>query len=432
VKKRHAKTNRLTAAIVTAAVALVVATAARAADPAYLEQLPSVATVLAENQGQDALDTKARQRAAFNQWARAVGFLAGEREFCCQTADEQRLVGEYRTAASDIEKEMRNTLSTAEPSNPFRRSEYQQWTGRASTYEKNVEFRSASFRRHLNGEPMARLDAAYTDWDRRFYGESSTPSRLDEMDEGTRALVTTGFMVLLGLIVLTLVREFLPFGSRGSNPLKIGAGFRLYTAHWASGHVTDYKRWTETVTTKTSDVDQYGNHSNVRFSSHTYVHESFTLVGANGSHPVHVVDAKIEIPEGHFTTAVWTKRRMRESGNYVLFFDRTSNVTKPSRYGIGDMLAPRLWILLPILFGAFVIGGMGLPIAFPDTFRSMSDTLVGLMSVFVMWIVTLIWINLVTIPKRTRRFLAKSAPRILAAIEKKEPAATSALVTPAA
>ncbi len=44
----------------------------------------------------------------------------------------------------------------------------------------------------------------------------------------------------------------------------------------------------------------------------------------------------------------------------------------------------------------------------------------------------MIWINRVTIPKRTRRFLAKSAPRILAAIEKKEPAATSALVTPAA
>lgn len=408
------------------------AAAAHAADPPHLDQLPSVATVLTENQGDDALDTKARQLAALNQWARAVGLLAGEREFCCQTADEQRFVAQYRTAAGEIEQEMRSTLSMAEPSNPFRRSEYLQWTGRASTYEKNVELRSENFRRHLNGEPMAHLDAAYADWDRRFYGESSTPSRLDEMDPGTRALVTTGFTVLLGLMVLTLVREFLPFGSRRLNPLKIGAGFRLYTAHWASGHVTEYKRWTETVTTKTSDVDQYGRHSNVRFSSHNYVHESFTLVGTNGSHSVHVVDANIEIPEGHFTTAVWTQRRMRKSGNYVLFFDRTSNVTKPSRYGIGEMLGPRLWILLPILFGAFVIGGMGLPIVFPDTFRNMSELLIGLLSVFAVWIATLAWIGLVTIPKRTRRFLAKSAPRILAAIEKKEPAATSALVTPAA
>lgn len=431
MKKRYTAAARVVVSFAIVATTLLATAAVRAADPPYLDRAPAAATVLAENQGQDPLDTKARQLAALNQWARAIGFLAGEREFCCQTPDEQRLVGEYRGAAGGIEKEMRETLSTEEPSNPFKRSEHMQWVGRANTYEKNVDFRSENFRRHLSGEPMARLDAAYADWDRRFYGESATPSRLDEMDESTRTLVTTIFGVLAALMGLSLVREFLPFGSRLFNPLKIGAGFRLYTADWASGHVTDYKSWTETVTTKTVDVDQYGNHHNPRWHSHTYFHESFSLVGTKGAHDVHVVDVNVGIPDGHYVTAVWTKRRFRKTGNYVLFFDRTGGVTKPSQYGINQMLAPRLWVLAPILFGAFVIGGMGLPIAFPDTFRNMSDTIVGLLSVFVAWIAALGWFNLFVIPRRTRRFLKNSAPRILAAIEKKEPADT-ALVTAAA
>jgi hypothetical protein len=398
--------------------------AARALDPPHLEQLPPVEKVLADNQGADPLDAKARQVAALNQWGRAVGFLAGEREFCCQTPDEQRLAGEYRIAASAIEQEMLSTLSTAEPANPFKRSERMQWLGRKGVYEKDAEFRSTNFGRYLSPDLLAVIAAQYKDWDARFYGEGGRePSRLDAMDPGTRRAVMLFYNGVLVLLLLIFVRELLPFGSRRRNALKVGAGFRLYYLQWATGRVTDFKTWKETVHTKVSEVDQYGNHRNVRFYAHTYVHESFTLVGARGRHEVHVVDAAVQIPDGQLATAVWATRRFRkQGGDYVLFFDRTSGITKPVEYGIGKTLAVRMWIMLPLLAGAFVIGGMGLPVIFPSVFHNMNDLLVGLLAVFVMWIVALVWIGRVVIPRRTHRFVKRDAPRVLAAIEKEEPA----------
>jgi hypothetical protein len=75
--------------------ARVVERPARGTDPPYVERLPSVDQVLADHQGADPADTLARQEAALNQLAYAIGLLAGG----SMTDDEQRKRGQYLAAA---------------------------------------------------------------------------------------------------------------------------------------------------------------------------------------------------------------------------------------------------------------------------------------------------------------------------------------------
>jgi hypothetical protein len=92
VDSREKNARHVVSLVVTVAT-LAATFAAHALDPPYLAEMPGVETVLADNEGKDRLDTLARQQAALNQLVRAIGFLAGDREFCCLTQDEEVLRG---------------------------------------------------------------------------------------------------------------------------------------------------------------------------------------------------------------------------------------------------------------------------------------------------------------------------------------------------
>jgi hypothetical protein len=113
----------------------------------------------------------------------------------------------------------------------------------------------------------------------------------------------------------------------------------------------------------------------------------------------------------------------------VLFFDRTLPSTKPLLHPIGKMLKVRLWVLFPVFALGLVIGA-GVA-ATTTLFHGTSPLYVSLMSIFVSWVAAIGWINLFVIPRRTRRFEKNDVPRIVAAIEQKEPA-DAGLVTNAA
>lgn len=403
--------------------------AAHALDPPYLAQMPSVETVLADNEGKDRLDTLARQQAALNQLVRAIGFLAGDREFCCLTQDEEVLRGKYMTAARAIDKETFAKLSTKQPANPFAKSERGQWVSVEMSYERSPQFRATNFGRYLAPDLRASLDSAYADFDRHMAGEApSSGGKLIELSPGQRQFGNFLLLAVLALMVLAVVREFRPFRARKDDPLKVVAGFRRYDLHWHTGRVTEYRTWTETHRGSRTETDQYGNVRTYLWS-HTYVHESFSLVGPSGTHHVHVTDLEINIPEGHLATAVWAMRRRHKGGHYLLFFDRTAPRTKPITYEIGRMLKVRLWILFPVFAIALVIGA-GLE-ATTTIFAGMSPLLVSLLSIFVAWVAAIGWINSIAIPRRTRRFERNDVPRIVALIEQKNPT-DAGLVTNAA
>src|SRR5262249_36278671 len=156
-------------------------------------------------------------------------------------------------------------------------------------------------------------------------------------------------------------------------------------------------------TTRYVNVDRFGNECNSGWwSTRTYVHESFDLVGSRGTHSVHVVNENLNLPEGHFVTVVWTQDRV-DGGTYILFFDRTTGATKPLLYGITEKLTVRLWILLPVLSVAFVIGGVGVPTLFHGI-NGLGGALIGM---FVAWVLTLGVINLIVNPRRGRRFVKR-------------------------
>jgi hypothetical protein len=385
--------------------------AVHALDPPHLDQFPPVATVIADNQGSDRFDTLARQQAALTQLARAIPRLAGEREFCCQTPDETEVAARYQTEAQRIRREAFDALPNDQPANPFRKSEQQEWSALQYRYEQDGAFRAANFGRYLGPPQIAALGAAYAD-----SAEALDPNRVGLT--GSSALAANA--AVLGaflLLLLALVREFMKFGST-TDALKVRAGFASHRLKSATGIVTGYGKREETWETETERTDPFGSVSRT-FTRRTYTYESFTLKGPKGEHHVQIMDANLDIPNGHLATAVWATRSRKDGGSYVLFFDRTAAQTRPVAYGIGKMLRVRLWVLLP-LFAIAILLGAAAKVIFADSLRLVSETFIGLGAVFIMWIVAMIWINRVVIPRRTRRFVKNDAPRVLASIEKQE------------
>jgi hypothetical protein len=133
-------------------------------------------------------------------------------------------------------------------------------------------------------------------------------------------------------------------GSRlKDDPLTVQAGFR-YKLYWATGTVTGYKTWTDTVSGRDTYSDQHGN-TRTQYWSHTYVRESFTLMRPRSEHKVFVTNSSVEIPNGHLATGVWASRKGASSGEYVLFFDRTAGEVRRMIYGLGPMLRVKLRVL---------------------------------------------------------------------------------------
>lgn len=412
---------------------LLLATAAHATDPPYLEQLPSAARVLADYEGADRGDTLARQEAALNQLSKAVELMQQAREYCCATPDETRVRSEYAAAASTVHAEALATYSSANPDNrwnPWAKSPRDRWRAQQGSYERDDAFRIATYDRYIPSEVREGLDAAQADWQAAFYGETppsaAEPSPYDQLGTGGKIVVQVITYGLLLWLILIPVRELMPFGSRKSNPLLVGAGFRLYRLHWATGTVMDYASWTETVKTTTTSEDPYGN-TRTTYRQRTYFHETFTLASSKGQHPVHVTDAHIGPTIGHVLTAVWAVRRRQKGGHYVLFFDRTAPKTQAIEITIRWLLSLRLVMFIWVI-GLAALSGWTAVLLLEPAPNDEPAVLFGTIIV-AMIVAALLFVQ--TNKRRGRRFIKRDAPRILAAIEKAEPPDAGSLVTQA-
>jgi hypothetical protein len=320
-----------------------------AADPPYLEEMPTVERVRADVQGTDRYDTLARQKAAFEQLFRGLGLVAGPRQYSAGfTPDEQRWRNAYRGAADAARDEAYAELSKERPKgmNPFAKSPLQSWNSLEYGYE------------------------------------------------------------------------------RGSDPLKLRAGFRSHRLGWATGRVADYKTWitVEVINYKEVTTNQYGVILSERWVGsrrREYEHETFSIESDGGTHLVHVVDAGLKFPEGNVATAVWAKKGS-DSGSYVLFFDRTASRTLPMLSTVAALLKVGRLMYLPVLALALLIGG-----AVASGAGGASATLGVLIGLFVGFIVGAALFRRIA-ARRARRFAAE-APRVLAAIAEGESSAAAAV-----
>ena len=403
-------------------------------DPPYLSEMPTVERVRADMQGRDKHDTLARQKAAFEQLFRVVEVAAGPRRFSASglTPGEQRWRDAYRGAADAARKEAYAGLSNSPPNgwNPFAKSPLQQWNALTGKYERDTDGRDELLRRYFSNDTYAALSTALSEDDRSREGESEFSRKYGAAHAGSVGLLArVVYWLVLATMVLAVVREWLPFGVSRRDPLKLRAGFRSYRLQWVTGRVTDYHRHTELEGLPDPGplLDITGSQTRVDTPApREHVHEMFLLIGADGQrHVVHLVDARVGIPEGHIATAVWAASKGASSGTYVLFFDRTASQTHVPKQDFIDMFRVGRAMYLPALALAFIVG-TGFAIA-PG---GASENLGGFMGLFLGAIgarVAFLYI----LTRRGNRFSRKDAPRVLAAIEASESATSQANPLPA-
>jgi hypothetical protein len=393
-----------------------------ATDPPYIEQLPSVERLLADLKGSDRHDTLARQRGALEMLVRGIHLLAGPREFSSGlTPDELRLLQPYGEASDAVRDDAYSDLSNEQPRgwNPFAKSPLQAWNAQAYAYQRNPEFRDALLRRYLSDDVAAEFSAAFRQEDAVLAGEIAPGARFREPDADTLLVARTVLWLVLAAMVLGFLREWRRFGAARFDPLKLRAGFGSYRLDWATGRVTGYETWTDVEITEHKEVTttRFGvvlDERTIGFTRREYVNERFSLVGNGGTtHGVHVVNAKIKIPEGNVATAVWASRK-NGGGDYILFFDRTASATRPMSGTLAHLFKVGRMMYLPVLILAVIVGA-GVAAAA----GGMSQTLGLLMGLFVGFILGLALFQAIA-RRRARRFVARDAPRVLTAIERRE------------
>ena len=393
-------------------------------DPPYLVEMPTVERVRADVQGTDKHDTLARQKAAFEQLFRVVGVAAGPRQYSAPglTPGEQRWRDAYRGAADAARKEAYAGLSNSPPQgwNPFAKSPLQQWNELTGKYERDTNGRDELLRRYFSSDAYAALSTALSEDDRSREGESELSRRYGSQAGSVGLLARVVFWLVLAAMVLAVVRECLPFRVSRLDPLKLRTGFRSYRLQWATGRVTDYYQRSDREGLARPSVLRDITGKETRLDgpeAREHIREMFSLVGDDGQrHLVHLVDSGVAISEGHVATAVWAAPKGASSGTYVLFFDRTAPQTQVPKRDFVEMFRVGRAMYLPALALSFIVGA-----GVTSAAGGASETLGALVGLFLGAIGARV-VFLIILTRRARRFTKKDAPRVLAAIDAREPA----------
>lgn len=394
--------------------------AAFAFNPPYLAEIPAVERVLADTQGRNPLDTKARQVAALVHVRKAIEDLGIARMVSGYLPDEKRLIGEYWTAVTRLQEEAKEL--TGPPAGAD--APWAKWLALEGRYERSAEMRAETLTRYLSPQMRMQLNITNARTDARvresnaemLEGLGVEVSTWDAMDpEAQQTALGFAFAAAVLLCVFG-AREFRRFGLLSSDPLTIRAGFRTYAVHHFTGTVTRYARWTESEKTTTTTTEASGARS-TSVSYRSWEHESFTLVSERDAHDVHVVNAEIFVENGSLVSAVWAIRAGAKEGDHVLFFDRTNKQTRPVRQVLQAMFSPTRWLMLPVLMIAMVVSAntgvlLGL---LPRT----NGLLRGFIGIFAAWVFMLGTLGLVG-RYRGKRFVKRDGPRLLESIVKCE------------
>ena len=205
--------SRATLLICACTILLAFAPRSHALDPAYLREWPTAEQVLADHEGRDRQDTMARQMAALHHLHRSIEDMADTRRWHGLTPDEERLRGQYWTAAERIRDEVNATLSNELPpgfNGPFAKPPLQKWYSLQWKYERDPQVRAATLGRYLPPALLETLDAKVSESDAR--AAAAGRELLEGLGHGERSSATGYVMPLvvvgmLGLLFLLLRRR---------------------------------------------------------------------------------------------------------------------------------------------------------------------------------------------------------------------------------
>lgn len=394
---------------------------AAALEPAWLDEMPSTERVLADTVGEDPLDTKALQAAAFAHLRKAIEDLGDRRRVTGYLPDEKRLMETYGGQYFQIQEEAKALTG---PPDGTSDSPWARWLAQQGRYERDHAVRAEILTRYLSPDTRARLNVTIAESDARvrqskremMRGLGHEVSFWDEMEPQEQQQALGFATVMLALFGLLMIRELRTFGLVPADPMTLRAGFGRYALHVATGIVENYSKWVDTTKTTTVTRHESGQTS-TSVSYRSVTHEAFTLRWNGGEHSVHVLDADLDVTDGSLVTAVWGVRRRKDSGDYFIFFDRSTNRRLPIIRALQSALAPTRWLMLPTLLAAMVVSAatplwLGL---LPRT----NPTLRAFLGLFAGWVLMLLVLGLVA-RYRAKRFARRDGPRLLAAIEARE------------
>lgn len=383
------------------------------APQSYLAEMPPVERVRTDVKGGDRLDTLARQKAAFEQLARAVEVAAAPRFKL--TPVEQRWRDTYRGAADAARKEAYSGLSNATPKglNPFAKSPLQEWNALTAEYERDPKGRDALLRKYFARDHPA-LSAAFARDEASRAPQSDFVRKYGPQTRSVGPLARAIFWLVVGVMVLALVRELLPKGTSPRDPLKLRTGLRSYRLEWFTGRVADFSEHTEKSGFAPGTVfqDIFGNKTvYVGPGPRETVKVMFSLVGEDGRrHVVSLVNSGVVLADGNVVTAVWAASK--GSTMHLFFLDRTLSKVWPVNRELAGLIGVSRLMYLPALAVAVILGSAIAAVGG----GGMSETMGALMGMF-LGVIGAGAVFLFVTTRRVRRFMGSDVPRILAAIE---------------
>jgi hypothetical protein len=316
---------------------LVFAASAGALDPPYLDEMPSVERVLREIQGQDRLDTLARQVAAFEQLMKMVEVMAGKRRFRL-TRDEQRIKAMYNTAFWKMQQDTLNSFDPAETKRLAMESPRAKWWELETRYSHDPALRDEILQRFFSPAWQASYRAALGQGTRAPQAalnpgppeQSPAPGSFFDpvIREVRRAFpgVSPMLVISIGIIGSGLLlawcvrRELQPFGLDPSDPSLLRSGHQQYQIHTSTGIVRNPTKAVQTTTRVSSDPQGH-----VSSSTTTTVHVQFFIQERDGTErSVQLVNVNLALREGHLLSAAWAIKKGKDRGPYFLFLNHST------------------------------------------------------------------------------------------------------------
>lgn len=403
-------------------------TAALALDPAYLGEMPEPRDVVQGHEGADRLDTLSRQAAALGIVRGLIKEMAGTRYYAggvYPTPDEQRILDVYSAESGRVYGEAKSIYDPA-GANAFepRRA----WEKRRDEYANDPRFRDRVLERHFSAEfrerrlstiadlkgRVAQHQATQAEQDARDSGQEREGTNWSRMSADERVGAVAAGLSLLVVLGLGLFRELRPSGFVGDDFRSYRVGFRRYRIEWVTGTLTNYEAQ-QNLSSSGKDVYNPATHE-TKFEGTISVtlQETFDVDGERetGERYSTSVDlsksiewnrgeGSFALSVGHRVTLVSARRRLRKSGLYVGFRDRTEGRTiqhASTRVALQLLLGSRKWTVLPaFLLGLFAWSWIGGVAGF-----------VALVVVFGCWIFLLTRLT----TKRCERFTGEELPRL--------------------
>lgn len=394
---------------------------AGALEPAWLDEMPSIERVLRDTVGGDPLDTKALQAAAFSHLRKAIEDLGDRRRVSGYLPDEKRLIEAYGGRYFQLQEEAKALTG---PPDGTSDSPWARWLAQEGRYERDQAVRAEILTRYLSAETRTRLNVTNAATDARvresrreiMRGLGHEVSFWDEMEPQEQQQALGFATVMLALFGVLMIREMRTFGLRRSDPMTLQTGFRRYALRIATGIVENYAKWVDTTKTTTVTRHETGQTS-TSVSYRSVTHEVFTLRWNGGEHAVHVLNAHLDVANGSLVTAVWGVRPRKDSGDYFIFFDRSTGRRLPIIGALQAAMMPTRWLMLPTLLAAMVVSAatplwLGL---LPRT----NPTLRAFLGLFAGWVLMLLILGLVA-RFRAKRFARRDGPRLLAVIDARD------------